>query len=39
MYVQNRILKSSRYDSLNDQIVGRNKYVLVSFASYVEGGR
>ena len=34
MYVQtrNRIPESSRFDLLNDQIVGKNKYILVSFA-------
>lgn len=39
MYVTNRIPESSRFDLLNDQIVGKNKYVLVSFPSYGEGGR
>jgi len=39
MYVPNRISESSRFDLLNDQIVGKNKYILVSFASYGEGGR
>jgi hypothetical protein len=31
MYVPNRIPESSRFDLLDDQIVGENKYVLVSF--------
>jgi hypothetical protein len=39
MYVPNRIPESSRFDLLTDQIVGKNKYVLVSLASYGEGGR
>jgi hypothetical protein len=38
MYVANRIPESSRFDLLNDQIVGKNKYILVSFASHDEGG-
>lgn len=40
MYVPNRIPESCRFDLLNDdQIVGKNKYILVSFASYGESGR
>jgi hypothetical protein len=39
MYVPNRIPESCRFDLLNDQIVGKNKYILVSFPSYGEGAR
>ena len=38
MYVPKRIPESSSFDLLNDQIVGKNRYILVSFASYGEGG-
>jgi hypothetical protein len=38
MYVPNRTPESCHLDLLNDQIVGKNKYILVSFASYGEGG-
>ena len=39
MYVPNRVAESSRFDSLDNQIVGKNQYVLVSFASHGEGRR
>ncbi len=38
MYVLIHIAESRRFDLVNDQIVGKNKYVLVSFASYGKSG-